>query len=615
MIVTKLTVEHFRNIDKWASDLVPPRTMIVGDNAKGKTSRIDAIRYCLTGRCRGLDGAGRNVYLLRTRDIEDRTPMKVEIEIEHGGKAKTVTRSWNGVSSSFKVSGFTGTPQEQENALMTWLGVPSGTLQAILDGETFLTMAHQDAKELLLDTLKVQITDPDTGEILELGQVEAKNAEAIEERKTVKRALTAVGKPIGPDEPNPPDEYVAELEDRLKGYVQERDGLIARRAEIKGAAKGSATTKRQHLEKAQHDAVRDRERTLKAWGFQDFEHVTLATVQASAAECVSRRKALLEDVKTLEAQVTANKTGPSYELLLEAVDKIERHQPGQGCVLSVAIACPAKAKIFQDEGKRLKDEAAAVKAHSDTTKRIKNQLETVRSQVMVAEEDVKVWSERVETYQAMAARVEKAAADLASAGDLEAVPAESPEVLQLTRDITTFDAKIEKGKGIIAGKRQLQQEHKAFNSAMQKRAALESDLEAAEKACEKYGPNGIRVQALNQGIAKFEASMTQALQPFGYTLQLSTEPWAILVNKLPLAMLSTSERMRVAVALQCALAEVTGIDFTLIDNLEWLMQAAWRQLVELVKALPALEQVIMVKALYDEDTPVPSSSTLQILEV
>ena len=106
VFVARLHLTAFRSFADAALTFTEIRTLIVGRNATGKSTIADAIAWCLTGRCRGLDGAGRGVSaLIRSGS----STMRVAVDLLTDDGPLVVVREADAVSRSTSLAYGTST--------------------------------------------------------------------------------------------------------------------------------------------------------------------------------------------------------------------------------------------------------------------------------------------------------------------------------------------------------------------------------------------------------------------------------------------------------------------------------------------------------------------------
>jgi len=152
---------------------------------------------------------------------------------------------------------------------------------------------------------------------------------------------------------------------------------------------------------------------------------------------------------------------------------------------------------------------------------------------------------------------ELAAAD----GALAATPvvADPPALIALRQRIFT-------GEGNLALAHRVNQDWDRYDTALAKSTALTAQAEDLDALVAAFGARGIGGRLLAERLGALVAAVNVALRGFQMFLTVSSEPWAVKVNGRHPVLMSASERFRAGVALQIALAEVTGARWVLIDG-------------------------------------------------
>lgn len=156
--------------------------------------------------------------------------------------------------------------------------------------------------------------------------------------------------------------------------------------------------------------------------------------------------------------------------------------------------------------------------------------------------------------------------------------------------------------------RRLRQQAEDHARLSKEKQDAEADVAHLEELCRLYGPNGLRVQALGQALEGFHGQLDRVLEGFGYQVRFQVEPWVILVNGLPADLLSTSERLRVGVAISMGLADLAGLGFLVIDQGDLLDRQNRAILAELL-AEYAGQSILLATRDPDFDPVLPATMT------
>ncbi len=182
----------------------------------------------------------------------------------------------------------------------------------------------------------------------------------------------------------------------------------------------------------------------------------------------------------------------------------------------------------------------------------------------------------------------------------EAPVVDTSAVDALTEKINELRERIKKGKEVVEGAHLWIQREKDVADVAEKRKQLEIEVRYLEGLVEFLGPKGIRVELIDDRIVKFVEQVDVHLKAFGFGLGVKVEPWELSVHERPVGRLSTSERYRLGVALQIAIARMTGFNFIICDGTEILTPAVFTQLMKMI-AGSGLDQAIVIKTLMTPD--------------
>jgi len=566
-------------------------TYIAGPNNAGKSSCVDALTWCLTGRTRGTDARGAGAAQLKrlTSAGLPADRMHVTVEIEGFGP---VTRTLQGASAILSVpDGTAGSALwAQQGALETHLGASADVLHAVLSGDILLTLPHAEAKALLMAILDVRVPLEGEAQPLTLAQLDARYQQAFDARKTAKAQLAAIQVPPAPAGELPD---VVDIERRLQELREREKALIAEEAETVGARR-------------QQRAALDHERQALTRQIRDAAAAQPAQVLATPtllaqfdAEVARLERELAEEAPPYAETAAASETARArLRVLGETVTALRTHSPSRGCVLDSAIPCKTAAKAFggqveqlQAELDRLSEEIRTLEATTVATQRREFDLDQAKRSVTTVREELARREAEAARRAEREARLAAIDAELAS---LPADPGPSPERAQLQQ-------RIAKGQQVLKDAHAIHQQHALHQERLTARQAAAAEVTRLEALVEQLGPKGIRVAALAGALEGFHARINQHLAAWGYAVTCQLEPWRVVVNGRGADLLSTSERLRVGLAVQLAIAEVTGLSFVAIDQVDLLDGANRAVLAEL---LHGWSGQVLIAATRDEP-PVP----------
>ncbi len=604
MKLHQIALTDFRCYDQFVLPLTSRRTWILGNTASGKSTVFDAVRFLLTGVCRGLDRAGRGLPVLVRQGA---TGFKVSAVLEHGGKTLKLSRTYHGAQSTFAVEEWKGSSQDQERTLWQLLGVNQVLLSVILDSDVFFDLTHGDAKALIMALLNVQVEVPldkqktEGGtETIGLDELERRYQVAFKERTDVNRDL----KTITLVEPAPlTGASVEDTKKKLDELREQRDTLLAQKSEQKGA-KDATHRRRKQLEQEAE--------TLRVSAPGEDPSVLVDQVQQQIDTTQGEIERLTASIKLPDPKT------PTHASLLADAHKLTTFKPTDGCVLDASISCPQKVRVFRDRGKVVEEQAEEL---ADAGKALRAVHDEIGRLTRIKADQAFLWSkandEAVVARQRRTrlAEIESELEGLAGEPVQEGLPVEDGAPTQLDADLETLRVRIEKGRVVLDDKIRLQGAHDQYATQKAKRDAIEARVKVLDDQVKLYGPNGVRVTALTAAKGQFEANVNAVLEPFGYTMQLSVDPWTLLVNGRQWVMLSTSEKLRVGIALQAAMTVTTGLSFLLVDQVDILLSRDRKTLLKVLLEAP-IDQTLLARSFEpDEATPTKVQEGTQLVRL
>lgn len=579
MRIEQVDLTAFRSFSNVSVPTNAPRVLIAGINGSGKTTVRELIKWVLTGRCQGLDGKGSGTEVLVPVSQPAGTN-GVTAALQVSGLGRVVRTAKNG-SGGLTVQGFTGTSQTQQIALYAKLAVFPALLDAVLDTSAFLGLHHAEAKTLVLGLLNVHITlgDEPNSPTYSLAELDSLYQQAFEDRKVAKRVLQQLGTPTKPAED--PQPSVRAVEEQL--------GRLRQQLEALATSVGETAGRRVLLQQRQ----------------QKLAKAVPPPCPGSVEDLVARIGNLEERLAILEADlpiaiaapVSADPSAQPLAVLRSRAEALLAHRPTKGCVLDAGVPCKTPKTDFKQAAKLLEAEMA-----------------TRQEQLTLAEAAPPVSPvtalrrELAEVTQLYTRYTEWQAMEAGRRQDLQAVETEIaalPDTSAQDTQITTLKGRIAKGDVILRQAQAQAAAVKAFEEVETKRAEQRQEVERLETLCAMLGPNGVRVQALQEAIGRFETLVNLTTSQFGWQVTFALEPWAVLVNERPVETYSHSEQFRIGIAVQLAIATLSGLNFAVIDELD-MLDVRNRALVTQMVIQSPLEQVFVLGT-REPGTPLPKS--------
>lgn len=564
MRIASLVLENFRSYQGVAFNLDASRVLISGVNGSGKTSVRDGIAWALTGATPDLSGKGSGGELLAPADL-----FPPQARVTCALDTLSITRAWtNKDGQSLRVDTWTGNLTEQQTALEAHLNASPTLVHLLCDARSFLRLDHAEAKSVLLALLDVRVPvqmDPaKPAEPHTLEQLDAAYDMAVTDRKLVKRRLQSMHVPEQPivDVVYKP---VAEYEARL---TQLRD-------ELGGLERGIGETV------GQRTALYTRLKRLDEQRPRLLDPAEVQRLEAAVESLQVRLEAFVDDT-------TVPGTPERLAFLTGRVQALAGHRPERGCVLDGDVPCKTPLKAFTTKAGAYEHELEAMPRNPVPSRRATLDA-TLRRDV-----------ERLEAQQQAVRRHAEIDADVAA---LETQIAALPDTSAHDAAIAAKKAHIAKGEAITAEARRHVAARDAWSKAVSERQTVEAEVERLERLCEALGPKGLRVEALRGAMDTFVRLVQPYLKPFGWKVHFQIEPWGVFVNNRPVQTYSASERYRIGVGLQLAIAQASGLSFAIVDELDLLDAEGNRKLGTLLFHSP-VEQILILRT-RDTDTPLP----------
>lgn len=564
MKLTSLTLGAFRSHKNVEFDL-GPRVLFAGTNGTGKTTVRESIKWCLTGHCEGTDGKGAGAEVLIPWEGKS---AEVSCVLDGIG---TVSRKFSEkTGGSFSVEGFTGSSQIQQGALYAKLNTSAAFLDAVLSTETFLLLGHAEAKALVLSLLDVKIEVPDVvtpqsdgtvlvrSKVYTLDELDAAYKQAFEDRTVAKRQVVNWIVPVKPEGQKPTEEAI---EGQL---VKLRTQMGTLRQEI-GTTIGKRTALNAELERVLLVSPVEEEDDLDA---------EIATLES--------------DIAALEvtAPMEPAKGDPQRLAFLRSkAQALETHHPGKGCVLDAGVSCHTARESFLKAAGTLQVECEAldkaVKAKAPTA--FQSPLMTLRGELREVQDRQRTLQAGLLAFQQAEAREKEIVTELATLPKTEAQEL----------DMSVLEGRIQKGETFLKSARAYWTAFQAHEKAAKEMEFRKAEVARLETLVEVLGPKGARVAALATAMDRFEAAVNPYVQPFGWKISFSVEPWEVRANDRPVDTYSRSEQYRIGIALQIGIAHLSGLNMAIVDEVD-MLDLENRALVTKMILKANLDQVIVL---------------------
>lgn len=605
MKLQRLAVKDFLGLTEADIDLGRPVNLIIGRNGAGKSSVRDAILYALTGRCRSTDAGGRGAdSLIRRGATGCSVRLEYDANLASGDlQGMVIERGRNGAGPT-GVKGLCPDLAER--------GLSADLVEALLDMPHLLRLSAKERSAILSQVISPAVSLEDV----------QRHATAMRLSDDAIGSLLVGLRRVSPGPYGP-----AELAQAYKLCYEARTKRKRDLADVEGklqampAASGGplwADTVRQRLQLIEADEADLREKIG-----------ALRQQQAEWNRAQARRQDLERQVAELESRSRqpqqALPMGPSVEDLTAQVAEFRENYRAASTLedreREKRVSAESKASAAEGLVRQARSGDTSCPAHvtTDPCPVLEQRVEERKAQVPQLEADARRTAAAVKRARtgeiAAAAEADKARivvehleAELAAAregaarnqGSAEA----SLDALQAELDRIEADYSIESdevtcaelhtsGKILsdIAAKKALAQEElrgiEAAARSAEERKKLEAEVAAARKVVATLEelvpalePRGLPARILAERIGPFEARINEQLATITggeYRVAIRAER-GVDVDvfrdgsglALPCENLSTSERMRLGVALAAGISVLSGLRILVIDEAELL---------------------------------------------
>lgn len=579
MRIKRVILENWRAHENLALDL-EPITIVVGPNGAGKSSIASAIHWALTGHCAWTDARGSGAEWLIRRGAKS---ARVAVDIEGVGTVeRQVFRS--STPTRLQVGNLQGSATVQQDLLYRSLGCDADVLDGMLHLGSFMEMKPREQVERILRLVGQAIPRArvvkhiglDDGVVLEdvldkeeydPADLEAVYNWAYSQRRAEKQALT-------------------KAEQQLEA---------ARALAVKQT--GDVETLRQQLAEAEIERDRWKQSALEArvraeqWHNLKQEAARLEQTIASLQDAIQQAEEAGQNVERLEKSINKKvRQVRQMERELSAL-KEQRAQVRAESAHLQALAekptCPlAAAGICQTPPEALAAAAEQAKAKlADLQKQEGELAHTIvglESKVEHARAEITSLQAEAASARAAAERVDELREQLQQAqgryGEVHSALASMSEQMEpagLEDQIAQAEARVAALRRALAEAEQAAAYQQQVAHLTAQVEALRERVQVCEAICKALAPAGrnlLLVESAGPAVEQINTLLEQILPGRRLTVGVDPEPHLCVVetgaDPIPLAYLSESERMRVAIAIQLVLANMVGVRFLVLDEVD-----------------------------------------------
>ena len=564
-MAARLRVHDFRSLREIDLTFAEPVTLVVGSNGAGKSSLAGAIQYALQGKCQWTDGKGDGAAALVRHG---RPRSTVQLTVKAGDILREITPKGASCSVDDK--------QGSDAAAILRVNLPhADLLTAMLRSEGFIGLPSKEMQDVLFrlsggaaDALwfREHLDKPEIAELEERLATRLTGAALADDlykfayalRTEVNRQVKDAGAKLKamPDPGVVPDN-IAELEASLREASQRAKDAV------RGSGQGTPPAvyaAAQERAAAAGREVNDLAGKLAALGAKPNapEHslkVGLVTRLDEARVNLNEQSSAALDLqgqaKALDGQLLA-----FWEL-------------GDKCVLG-GVECPLSAENRESVISETENKIAALKLGIEVADQARARLqgEVAELEGQIADHDdaasaLARWTERNNslTQQKASAETRQQAAQA--------------ELLGLSRPVeqveTDAEREVKQLEQTIVQARLVKQQAEQSATAEGVVAFVEARAKLLDGLVKKLSPDGLPAQAMSETVGKVVGAVNAALSQFT-DFALSVVPGAEFsldimrgADVTPVALLSESERLRVGVGIQVAIAKLTGFGFVVVD--------------------------------------------------
>jgi DNA repair exonuclease SbcCD ATPase subunit len=576
-------------------------TVVAGGNNAGKSSIKDALQFLLTGTARTTDRRGAGAEDLKR---VGGTHMEVTGNLDVGGREMVVTRSKGELDVRTDMT-WGGKLAEKQSELHKLLGADGRVIRACLHAGSLPELPPAEQEELLFDLMGLEFSPAAIVKLLEEHGCEARdtqllwaqgmdvmrgagdaklpsgpysfevfkllNQEAYNARKETRKASKLRNAAVLKEEAGEaaliqaipalagiedPELKATTLEAQLATLRSRRDALVAQVAKLQDrpdteGKREELTAELRELEAELETAAQWESSKAELFGTQEL--VKLTTRMERAREKADQEvglskakvKALLETAATFKKRPTCPLMGRECPLKDDAKESLVR-------------GLQNRAKLFKDE-----DLAKAAESLAKTME-ILTPLRELNANKGRDQATIQTGVDRVR------AELRMLTTEVAEKADTEALEL---ELAELTARVEAAPVKIQTVRTYGTQRTKTVEARTAAETA-------QAELDSWERLCKALGPKGIRGHAMQEPLKKLTESINTRLHEYspGHRIELlGADGFELRVygpdsgdKALPIKGLSTSERLRVGVALQDAFCHLTGLRFLLVDNVDML---------------------------------------------
>lgn len=594
MQIRKIKIQGFRSHVKTEIEGLGRYTVFMGSNGAGKSTIIDAIRYALTGTCRGTDDAGRGADGLGTGGAGQ---YAITLDTDKG----VLTRS-NGQ----------GPRSQAHGRIAKATGLDQGLARVLAQPSQFMQLAPAEQKALLMSFMAQSLSEAEVGALL--GEL----INAPGQGKLLLAALTTL------DGVNELERQVRERRPLLKHDLQ---GCVYVRPEQVPGVEASPEILKEcedelrqlQTELANKTAAASNELTriqqlkarlgeLEARGLQIDARIDTIGDKAGIEQAVAEMRGRLgaadaaakeraEQIQTIEREISEAQA--TSRIIKEQAQKLQ----------TLKGSCPTCTQGVPPE--YVKDAVATLKAKYDRlAKGVRDHQEQVNTLRQIGTE------QGPDAIRENLAALQQALTELHGlherhdeiVRDHEAVSKQlkGPRGETATsQELDELRGRIDKGTRYVSDVRLLLEERAKEEAIGKKRQLLQDQLRWVEAMVELLGAKGpIRAKLLGGGLGPLLAELNVIAKGLQLPeVGITIEPWQLTVGGLPAVMMSESELYRVSLAFAGVFAKRSGAGILCLDGADILDEENRGLMADVLEAAGLDQAIIAATGPLPETTP------------
>ena len=527
--------------------------VLLGPNAAGKTSVLNAVAYCMTGIYPGLSDTGAGS--------------------EHVARTGTKTFSVSLTTDKGKVTRSMGQgPRSAIHArIVGLLGLDPAAAKVLVQPLTFLRMEAKAQATLIqqyfgssVSPEKVRVAlgedavaipeDRDLGTLEGIEEIEKELREA---RPGLKRELAQL---VIPDAPAFDQAEYDALNRSLKRWEDLKTDEITRKSRSEGRAEALRSTLAQCV--ANKESI---EAEIAASPVAHSIHKDLV------AEIVKERDLALQEEKALADKVAVARG--QYEAAKVDLTRAEAQLSAMRSVKGSCPTCQREAKgaawtsLMEKAQEAVKAARERAGAKQEALRKVQQPDHSVRT-AEVIQEELDGLHKAAAALEGLRARLKTLTASCeATKRDLEAAVAAPAPAEGEPADLDSIEAEIQAYKDTISGMDAARARLAEVAELRRKRQEVEATLEGYERLIERLGPKGdVRAMLLEGGLAALQKELSVMAEAVGLgDVQIAFEANGIRAGGVPAQLLSGSEEWRLAALFAVVFAKASGTGLALLD--------------------------------------------------